>query len=305
MGSFGLNAANAEVGAADVVLAVGTKLGPTDTCGENPDVLDPSRQEIIQIEIEPRNAPWTFPARALIGDAAPTLTALSDKIGELPPADRAPGADRVRAAASLGTFDTAASQSAELPILPQRVVHELAQRLPENAVVTCDAGENRLFMSHHYRTRSVRGFVMAAGIGGMGYAIPAALGAKLAEPHRLVVAVCGDGGYAMTFNGLMTAIEENIPIVVVILNNQMLGWVRHDRGEHIPSEFHDFDLSAIAAAMGCQGFKVSTFEELETALDAAVEAEATTTVIDVRTARDQTFLSCRSSFANKAWKPLI
>jgi acetolactate synthase-1/2/3 large subunit len=70
-GNFGLDAANAVVAAADLVLAVGTKLGPTDTANENPALLDPERQTFIQIDVEPRHASWTFPVEvALAGDAA-------------------------------------------------------------------------------------------------------------------------------------------------------------------------------------------------------------------------------------------
>ena len=85
-------------------------------------------------------------------------------------------------------------------------------------------------MTHFYQTKRAGGFMQAAGSGPMGFAIPAALAAKLVHPDRPVVAVCGDGGFAMTMNGLMTAIEQDIPIIVVVFNNQALGWVQHGGG---------------------------------------------------------------------------
>ena len=85
-------------------------------------------------------------------------------------------------------------------------------------------------MTHYYQTKQAGGFLQAAGSGPMGFAIPAALAAKLVNPERPVVAVCGDGGFAMTMNGLMSAIEQDIPIIVVVFNNNALGWVHHGGG---------------------------------------------------------------------------
>src|SRR5207237_10414627 len=106
-----------------------------------------------------------------------------------------------------------------------------------------------------------------AAVGGMGYAIPAALAAKLVYPYRPVVAVCGDGGFGIAMNGLMTAIEERIPIVNVVFNNGALGWVLHGQGERpIASQFAPFDHAAIARAMGCEGIRVERPEELRPAI---------------------------------------
>ena len=130
------------------------------------------------------------------------------------------------------------------------------RNLPEDSIVTCDAGENRILMTHFYQTKKAGGFLQAAGTGPMGFALPAALGAKLVHPDRAVVAVCGDGGFAMTMNGLMTGIEHDIPIVVVVLNNNALGWVYHGSGP-FGAEFKDFDHAGIARAMGCNGVRIT------------------------------------------------
>jgi acetolactate synthase-1/2/3 large subunit len=302
MGSFGLEAANGEVAQADVVLAVGTSFGAVDTCGENPDLIDTERQAVFQIEIEPRNAAWTYPGvQALVGDAGTTLRDLHAALG-----DRRAGADaQLGAAHARGSFDTADSLSDAVPVLPQRVVHELWSRLPETAVVNCDAGENRLFMAHHYRTGAINGFVQPGGIGGMGFAIPAALGAKLAEPGRLSVAVCGDGGFAMSMLGLMTSIEERIPIAVIVLNNRMLGWTRHSQGDRpIASEFHDFDHAAIARGIGCKGLTATTPAEVADAIDQIGAEPDVTTVVDVRVSPDESYLKTRSSYA-RDWASLV
>ena len=148
-----------------------------------------------------------------------------------------------------GYFNDRAYFADDVPILPQRAIGELARNLPEDAIVTCDAGENRIMMTHFYQTKAAEGFLQAAGSGPMGFAIPAALGAKLVHPDRPVVAVCGDGGFAMTMNGLMTAVEQDIPIITVVFNNNALGWVLHGSGP-FAAEFNDWDHAAIARALG-------------------------------------------------------
>jgi acetolactate synthase-1/2/3 large subunit len=183
----------------------------------------------------------------------------------------------------------AESAADETPILPQRLIKELHRALPDDAIVTCDAGENRLFMLHYFQTRAHMEYLQPAAVGGMGYAIPAALAARLVYPRRSVVAVCGDGGFAIAMNGLLTAIEEQIPIVVVVFDNAMLGWVRHGQGERpIASGFGQFDYAAIARAMGCVGLRVERADDLPSALEQALSA-GRPAVVDVVTSTRVTF----------------
>src|SRR6202035_426910 len=231
-GTFGTAAANAAVTSADLVLAIGTKLGPSDTAWENRDLLDPTRQTFIQIDVEPKNASWNFPAEhVLVGDAAGVLRQLIDNVSSQSSGRRAAREARVAALRrEHGYFDAPSYNADDAPLLPQRVIGELMRTLPPEAIVTCDAGENRILMTHFYRTKQAGGFLQAAASGPMGFAVPAALGAKLVHPDRPAIAVCGDGGFAMTMNGLMTALEHDIPIIVVVFNNNALGWVYHGSG---------------------------------------------------------------------------
>jgi acetolactate synthase-1/2/3 large subunit len=294
-GTFGTEAANACVAEADLILAIGTKLGPSDTAWENRDLLDPTRQTFIQIDIEPRNASWTYPAEhVLLGDAAQVLRQLHDAVGK-DDARRRTGAARVAKCREKGYFNQPGYFADETPIMPQRAIGELMRTLPDNAIVTCDAGENRIMMTHFYQTKQAGGFLQAAGSGPMGFAIPAALAAKLVHPDRSVVAVCGDGGFAMTMNGLMTGIEQDIPIIVVVFNNKALGWVLHGGGP-FAAEFADFDHAAIARAMGCNGVRVTEPAALGTALREALNARLPT-VIDVRTSLAQSFADITSPLA--------
>lgn len=300
-GTFGTAAANAAVAEADLVLVVGSKLGASDTARENPALLDPARQTFVQIDVEPRNASWSFPAEhVLIGDAALVLSQLQDAVGADAAERREAGVRRVAGhRAEHGYFDQPAYRSPNAPIHPQRIIGELRRNLPPEAIVTCDAGENRILMTHFYQTQRAGGFLQAAGSGPMGFAIPAALGAKLVHPDRPVLAICGDGGFAMSMNGLMTALEQDIPIVVVVFNNKALGWVLHGGGP-FAAEFRDFDHAAIARAMGCGGIRVSDPDRLGPAIREAI-ASRQPTVIDVETSlHDITFAEITSPLAKVA-----
>jgi acetolactate synthase-1/2/3 large subunit len=289
-GNFGQSTANTYVGGADLVLAVGTRLGPADTVNENPAFIDPGRQTIVQIDIEPKNASWSFPSdTVVIGDAAKVLGQIADavKAAGAPAADavaaRKQALDETRAAEDF--FSHPAYTSDDIPIMPPRVFREMHNIIDDDALMTCDAGENRLFMTHFFQTKGA-GTLLMPGIGAMGYAVPAALAGKLVHPDRQVIAVTGDGGFSMAINGIMTARDENIPIVVVILNNSALGWVKHGQGNRtINSTFSDMNFANIAESMGVKGLRVEKPADLPAALTEALGA-GVPTVVDVVTAFD-------------------
>lgn len=293
-GNVGLPVANAVVADADVVLVVGSKLSPTDTARENPKLLNPERQILIQVDVEPKNAGWTFPCdHILIGDSAIVLSQLAEackRLGKPLPETLAMRKGMLaEARREYGFFDGPDFNSDEIPILPQRIIGEIGKSIPEDAFVTCDAGENRLFMTHFYQTRSAGTFISPAATGGMGYAIPAALAIKLIYPNRKAVAVCGDGGFAISMNGLITACEENIPIVTVVLNNSALGWVKHiQKDRAIASELGNINVAEIARAMGCRGIRIEEASRLRPALVEALTSEKPT-VLDVVTSSKVTY----------------
>lgn len=299
IGNFGLDAAHHVVGEADVILAVGTKLGPTDTANENAALIDPTRQTLIQVDVEPLNVSWTYPASlSLVGDAATVLNQLLDASTEFQH-QPALGVKRVELAhKQYRTFDVPESTAEDSPLLPQRLIRELEAAIPADGIVTCDAGENRIFMSHYFRTKSAGSYLQPASIGGMGYAIPAALGAQVTFPERPCIAFCGDGGFAMSMSGLLTAIEEDLPITVVVMNNSALGWVLHGQGVkgHRPaaSQFGDFNYAAVAQAIGCESFRVSAPAELGPALRQAISS-GRPSVVDVATSLKESFTKVTSS----------
>lgn len=287
-GNFGRPAANEAVAAADAVLALGTRLAPTDTANENPALIDPERQLLVQVDVAAAGLGLAFPVdHALVGDAGEAMARLADQLGRT---GREPAAAPTWwKGAGADWSATAVGASDAVPILPQRAVAELQRAAPADAFITCDAGENRLFMLHHFQTRAAGTFLQPAASGGMGYAIPAALAAKVVHPDRAAVAVCGDGGFAMTMNGLMTAVEMELPIVVVVLNNGILGWVLHGQPRPIASRFGAFDHAAMARAMGCHGVRVERPEELAPTLAETFARADRPTLVEVVSSAEQTY----------------
>ncbi len=303
MGTFGVPEANVEVAAADLVIAVGTRLAPIDTADENPDLLDPARQTFVHIDIEPLNVGWTYPVdHPLVGDAATVLDRLADAAGNRNHRWER-GSDRVAAArdrhgepAGDDYFDDT------VPLAPRRIIRALQEALPGDTVVATDAGENRLFMLHWFKSLVPGGLLMPAAGGGMGYAVPAALGARLARPEGPIVAVCGDGGFAMSIHAIMTSVQENLPIGVVVLNNNALGWVLHGMGDKVVAgAFDEFDHAAIARSVGARGVRVTSIADLEEAL-AGLDDLPVTTVIDVPESLATSFKDIVQPISSSRWK---
>jgi acetolactate synthase-1/2/3 large subunit len=285
IGSFGHEGANRVVSEADVLLVVGCRLNPMDTNWQAPEFIRPDEQTIVHADIDSRNAGWVYPADVgLIGDAAESLRELAAAGGGRNDWAR-DRADEARESFSAPECDSDAS-----PVLPQRAVKEIEAVVDEDVVVTADSGNNRFWLLNYLQTPAVRTYFGSGGVGGMGWATPAAVSAALAtgdEAH--VIGVAGDGGFAMTMTSVETAVEHGVAPTFVVLNDTSLGMVRQmqDADDDIAGvEFHDTDFVAVAEAFGATGVRATTPGELGDALRNGKTADAPT-VIDVRIDRDQ------------------
>jgi acetolactate synthase-1/2/3 large subunit len=296
MGGYGHPTANAYLSEADLVIVLGSRLGVSDTGVAHPALINPTRQALVQVDIDPRNVGWTFPVEhPLVGDAPTVIRQLLEALPATLP-DRS--AELVAALREqLGYFDDESYTSDDQPIAPQRVMGELMRALPDDSVVTCDAGANRLWTTRFYQT-PVAGGYLHNGTGSMGYAIPSAMVAKLLHPERPVVAVCGDGGFAMTMNALFTAREEGLGIVVVVLNNNRFAHSLHGTGVDLGTKLGDFDHAAIARGMGCHGVRVTDPADLGAALSGAL-GQRLPAVIDVVVSGDAKFSDLGPSIVSR------
>jgi acetolactate synthase-1/2/3 large subunit len=290
IGPFGSGGANILVADSDVVLAVGTKLSASDTGEGSPVLLDPERQHLVQVDVQPENCSWTVPMdEVLVADAAGALSALEQAAEGLPaPVRPRPAADRTSAAAAEHGTPGALDIVDAAPLHPRLIIETVNAAVPDDTVITCDAGENRLFMMQWYRSAGAAAYLQPAGGGGMGYAVPAAMGSKLARPASPALAVCGDGGFAMSLQGLITAVEENLPIAVVVMNNRALGWIAHGTNNPIGAMLSERSLAAVATSIGCHGVTAESRVELRDAL-AELPRLTRPLVIDVPTSLDVSF----------------
>ncbi len=300
VGVYGRPTANATVGDADVALVVGAKLTPQDTVGENPAVFDPKRQTIIQIDIDERNAGWTFPIDiGLVGDAGEILQKIQDasaEVVESSPVDTNPRAARIsERKRSLGYYDDPVLLQDSSPVMPQRLVRILQETVDPSTLFTLDAGNNRVWMAHYFQSQSHKTFYAPGGTAGMGWSLPAALGVKLAYPDKPVVGVTGDGGFMMSVHAINTALQYDLPVVYVVLNDSALGMVKNHQGDRrIVSEFIETDHGALARSMGAFGIQVNDSKDLAGALREAF-ASGKPSVVDVIVERSASIDDLRAS----------
>ena len=287
VGVYGQDAANKVVGDADTIVVVGAKLTPQDTVRERPSIFDPTRQKIIQIDIDDRNAGWTFPLElGLIGDAGSIMSQLveaSRQAAANSAATRQEWTDGLsKRKQDLAFYEDPEMNRDSSPVTPQRLVALLQQNLPPETVFALDAGNNRTWMAHFFKSQQANTFFCPGGTAGMGWGLPAAVGLKLVYPDRPVVCVTGDGGYMMTVNALSTALQYELPILCVVFNDGALGMVRHHQpeGQYIASEFFPTDNAAVARGFGAFGVQVSDSRDLPDAIRAA-QASGLPAVVDV------------------------
>ncbi|MQF96009.1 MAG: thiamine pyrophosphate-binding protein [SAR202 cluster bacterium] len=287
VGTYGQDTANKAVGDADTVLVIGALLRSQETVGERPDIFDPNRQRIIQIDIEERNAGWSFPIElGLVGDAAAILDQLVKASKDAAPGtagNRKDWTDSLPGRRDSGSYyELPGMQEDSSPVTPQRLVAQLQATLDADSIIALDAGNNRTWMAHLYKARQANTFYSPGGTAGMGWAVPAAVGLKLVYPNQPVVCVTGDGGYMMTVNAISTAVQYDLPIICVVFNDNVLGMVHDHQPEahKIASEFFPTNNATVAEGMGAFGIQVSHSKDLPDALRAA-QASGRPAVVDV------------------------
>ncbi|RPI53504.1 MAG: acetolactate synthase large subunit, partial [Deltaproteobacteria bacterium] len=164
-------------------------------------------------------------------------------------------------------------------IKPQNVIEKLYEMTKGRAIITTEVGQNQMWTAQFYKFDEPRTLLTSGGLGTMGYGLPAAIGAQMAFPDKLVVDVAGDGSIQMNIQEMATAMEQRLPIKIVILNNQFLGMVRqwqelfYDR-RYAATEFEMTpDFVKLAEAYGAKGFRATKPEEVDGVLSKGLEVE--------------------------------
>jgi acetolactate synthase-1/2/3 large subunit len=170
------------------------------------------------------------------------------------------------------------------PIAPQHVVEAAIAAAAPGTRITVDAGAHMLPVLHLWRAEAPSGTLLSRGLSTMGFALPAAIGAALAEPDRPTIAFTGDGGLMMCLGELGTAVQNNSPVVVIVFNDSSLTLIgAKQRRRQLPQAGVDFapvDFARVARGFGCAGWRVETLDQLRPAIAAAI-GERRPAVVDV------------------------
>lgn len=301
IGGSGMGSANETVNEADLVLGIGTRFGEFSTSAWT--YGKPFRfpeQDLIQVDINPKEIGRYYSVDVgVVADASKTLDALTDAVQSRPENATDIGSPSFVEAAreNVSEWEQKLEDYYELdtPMTMGAVVKELRRQLPDDGIVTADSGKNRGEMVKSWETRQPQTMIMDTGNGAMGYGVCAALGAKAGAPDRPVVSVSGDGGFVMVNMVLATAVEYDLPVKWIIMNDQ--GFVAiaglqeaYFGGEHkthfrrSDSEPYDIDYVQMADSFGVPAQRAETPEELRTAIDDALSVDSPY-LIDARVSR--------------------
>lgn len=289
IGYQGSKAAMRLLAKADVVLALGSRLGPFGTLPQYDIDYWPKDASVIQVDSDHRMLGLTRRVDIGIhGDAAETAAGLLRALaaqGTGPRRDEQRIAEIARERRSWRDELAGWSSKAGEPISPRRALSLIADVLPSDAIVTTDIGNIASMANSYLNFAGPRQFLAAMMFGNCGYSYPTALGAKLGRPDRPVVAYVGDGAWGMSLAEVMTAVREDIPVVTVVWNNAQWGAEKKNQIDYYDDRYLGTDLvnpdfAEVAKSMGAHGISVEKEGEVQDAVTSAL-ASGRPTVINL------------------------
>jgi sulfoacetaldehyde acetyltransferase len=282
IGYQGSKAAMKLLAQADVVIALGTRLGPFGTLPQHGIEYWPKNAKLVQVEANPRRIGLVKQAAVgVCGDARAATLAIRER---LETGNRAIAAHANRDVRKAEIERQKAAWEAELnewgqgsssPVAPRRALRELEKALPVDAMVTTDIGNICSVANSYMRFEQPQSFFAAMSFGNCGYAYPTAIGAKVARPDRPAVAFVGDGAWGMSLQETLTAVRENIPAVAVVFNNQQWGAEKKNQVDfyadrYVGTNLDNPSFAGIAEAMGANGIKVDAPDQVGDGLKEAI-----------------------------------
>jgi acetolactate synthase-1/2/3 large subunit len=258
-----------------VVLAIGW-----DLVEHSPQHWNPHKDKtIICIDSIPAEIDEYFiPAVELVGDLYHTLSRLGEECRE---AEHEGGSQRLRDVVQ-GRFE-AARDDEDFPMQPPRVLYEIRRALGREDILVSDVGLHKLWIGRMFPAHEPNTVLIANGLAGMGFAVPAAIAAKLVHPDRKVVAVNGDGGFLMNMQELETAVRLKTPFVTVIWENGQYGsivWKQDKRfGRHFGTDFTNPDFVALAHSFGMPAWRCDAVDDFADHLSRALAHELPSLIV--------------------------
>jgi acetolactate synthase-1/2/3 large subunit len=252
---------------ADAIIAVGYELQEFDPARINPN----TDKKIIHIHRFPAEVDMHYPVDVgIIGDISASLDALRDALAgcRFDDAAAAPGRDL------LDDEFTRGQQDSRFPLAPQRIVADTRAALGRSDVVLVDTGATKMWMARLYPTYERNTCLISNGLSTMAFALPGALGVKLARPDAKVLAVVGDGAFLMNSQEIETAVREQIPLVVLIWEDGGYGLIEWkmdlELGEHHYVTFTNPDVVTYAESFGAKGYRITEADQLLPTLKTAL-----------------------------------
>jgi acetolactate synthase-1/2/3 large subunit len=287
-GMHGLYTATTAIQNSDVLVSLGARFD--DRVTGDPNAFAPDAR-VIHVDVDPAEIGKVRAAEVpIVGDARSVLTDLLSVLRTR--RDLSDSPTRAAWFEQLGTwkqdFPLSYDQSPDGPIKVQHFIERLHEMTGGQAVITAGVGQHQMWASQFWGFRDPRTWINSGGLGTMGFALPAAVGAKAARPDDLVIALDGDGCFQMTCQELITASTEHIPIKVIVFNNGGYGMVKQWQNLFYGGRLSAVDLGGecpdypkLAEAMGCVGLRVDHPSEIEPAIEKALAVNDRPVVLEV------------------------
>jgi acetolactate synthase-1/2/3 large subunit len=273
----------------DLLISIGARFD--DRVTGDPAYFAP-HAKVIHVDVDPAEiGKVRDPEIPIVGDAKAVLgqliTAMEKKLAGDPPPAREAWLETLTGWQA--KYPLAYDQNPDGPILQQYVIDQLHKLTGGDAIVVAGVGQHQMWASQFWGFEEPRTWINSGGLGTMGYAVPAAVGAKVAAPDRTVFAIDGDGCFQMTMQELITASVEHIPVKIAVMNNHSLGMVRQwqrlfygERYSAVDLTDHTPDYVKLAEAMGCVGLRADHPAEVIPALEKALAISDRPVVVEFR-----------------------
>jgi acetolactate synthase-1/2/3 large subunit len=290
-GFWGTPIANETCRNADLIVAVGTRLAEANSSSwDSRFTFDIPPTRLIHIDIDPAEIGRNYPTElGVIADSRMALSALAVAARGITHPDRGDLRERIAAGRAAFSANWAHQwNSNQYPMRPERILSELKKAIPEDGFIVTDVGWNKNGVGQQYPITVPGTFITPSGLATMGFGPSAALGVKMAQPQRAVVSLIGDGAFSSNMSVVATAMEAEIPVVWLVMDNAAYGTIAGLENAHYGTSFgclferqgkpYSVDYAAVARACGAGGIRIQAADELGPALREALASGVPTVI---------------------------
>jgi len=268
IGTHGVAAANIAIGKADTILICGARMG--DRTLPSSEKIS-KHTKVIHIDVDPaeigKNSPYTIP---IVGDLGSVLNQILNQLEYRCPND---WVDECIANKKEKVFDQSPDK-----LDPKYFISRLTEKLDRDCIYCADVGQNQIWSANGHKIKEGR-FLTSGGMGTMGYSLPASIGAKVANPDKQCIAVCGDGSFQMQFMEIATMVQHGIDVKIIVMRNGDLGMVRElqdnaYKGRHAVVDLSGSpDFQILSQAYGIASMQIDKTDQVENAIEQLVNSK--------------------------------